>query len=188
LILVLVAVVVPVAVFLCAHYLFLRSMHLVSTNLSHTSGRVDGLALLVSVHAMVLLALALYVVAVAPLALASVPNSVSEAWPEIKGYFDREGYLVAHAVGKSFLIYGIVPLAVPLAALLPHGTGWGAFSITYVLLIIAVPLSSRAKVAATMKQLRGHLGSLIGMVRSRRESGAPQAAAPVKAGTKRTIK
>jgi hypothetical protein len=90
-----------------------------------------SLAVFLVAHLLILWALFMYVVSLAPLGIDVFPVSARKAISYVSEYLHEEGFVVAEAVGKAFALYGIIFIAVPVAALLPGGGGWGIFSLCY---------------------------------------------------------
>lgn len=133
--------VVPVVALLGGHIAVIEAMRLVGEHLATAEPHwgSSGLTFL-GVHVWLITGLALYVVAVAPMTLPISPMSIQDAFVLVRRHFDDEGYPAAEAVGKAFVMFGLVIVAVPIASLLP-GMRRGVFSLFYALLIVALVVS-----------------------------------------------
>jgi hypothetical protein len=131
------ALIAPTLSLLLGNLAFLHAMSFVSANLMGQGdiGLWASLLMVLIVHGLVLSALFLYVISVAPMGCDVVSVSIRTVPGHLKRYFAEHGFSAAQAAGKSFALYGIVFLAVPLASLLPGGAHWGVFSTCYTAII-----------------------------------------------------
>lgn len=147
-ILILLSLVFPTALITLAHFIFLWASQGIS---EYLSGKVesagDRIFLIVGVHCFTLVALCLYVVAVVALALEIMPVPVKQVLGMIKSFVFQTGFPAANAVGRSFSLFGILFIAIPIGSLLPGSHGFGAFSITYAGIVFgaAIYLASKSK-------------------------------------------
>jgi hypothetical protein len=124
--------VVPILTLIAGHHAIFCAMASISASISARSGSMWGsLAVFLVAHLLILWALFMYVVSLAPLGIDVFPVSARKAISYVSEYLHEEGFVVAEAVGKAFALYGIIFIAVPVAALLPGGGGWGIFSLCY---------------------------------------------------------
>ncbi len=130
LMLILVGLVFPVATMLIGHQCLRAAMRSVMEVVS-LSGESNQVGQFVIIHSFALLALSLYVVAVAPMSVEVVQEPPLAAIGRIAQSLREEGFPASNAVGRAFALYGVVFLAVPTANLLPGSKGFGFFSIVY---------------------------------------------------------
>jgi hypothetical protein len=105
----------------------------------------------ISVHTSAVAALSLYAAAPALIGMRwERGTSISRLISQTANGFSEFGKPVAVSVGRAFSMLGIIFIAAPIAALLPLGPHFGAFSIAYVaLMAIGIPyLRSHTRVRA----------------------------------------
>jgi hypothetical protein len=142
--LILFGLVLPLVAMVLGHFLIYRAMELVApitgdgTGYVHVARRFFEAVL---VHVAVLIALTSFVVSVAPIAIRVESPNIATIKDHIQRYLRSKGFEAAQAVGKAFVLYGLVILAVPVAALIPKGAGWGVFSTLYASLLFFLGVS-----------------------------------------------
>lgn len=134
-----VGLVLPTATLVLGHAAIFRALSRVGLYLADQDRWWLGTALtVILVHSLFLLGLALFVACVAPMAVRIQAISLGETIETLRVYFLEEGLPAAQAVGKAFVLFGLVIIAVPMAALLPGGASWGAFSALYAAIVLVL--------------------------------------------------
>lgn len=173
LVLILVGLVVPVLAFASGHAAVYLALSRVGRHLDlETATYFSGLTTVIIVHLLFIAGLALFVVGVGPMALPIEGNSIDGAMESVREHLRSEGFSAAQAVGKAFVLFGLVIIAVPIAALLPGGAGWGSFATCYtlVLTLFVVSYAVWDRLPEEEKQTRlGFLANLIKNVDSASE-------------------
>jgi len=158
------ALVVPTVLICLAHYTILKSAEAIAGYLSgEVAARTAKIVLLLTVHIYILAGMCLYLIAAVACALEIVRLPLRQVGKTVKGFIVHTGLPAGNAVGRSFSLYGILFLAVPIASILPGGPGIGLFSIVYgaILLLAAfIVVSLKVKSDATIKTLQLEVVSL----------------------------
>lgn len=93
-------------------------------------------AVFLAIHTFALTALSLYAVSAGPLLMRIEPGFLKLAAHAVLAYASHEVLLAANAIGRVFSLFGILFVALPVAALLPGSPRFGPFSITYSVIVI----------------------------------------------------
>lgn len=137
LVLILLGLLLPTLLLAVAHWAVLAAMSYVTIYLSPNGDTLGNTVLtLVMVHVLALVSMCLFITAPVPLTLEIMPTPIRKIPALIESFLEADGKPAANSVGRTFSLYGSLVLAVPLAALLPGGSSLGAFSFTYIFIIV----------------------------------------------------
>jgi hypothetical protein len=148
--LILLALIVPCILMIAAHSLVIMSgrflIGYVSEGASVSPGSTHGaieiltsipgqLTTFVAVNFSLIISLCVYIASVVPLGLEVFPIPFSRVPLAVQRYERLHGFPAANAIGRSYSLYGIIILAIPIATCLPGGGSFGVFSVSYIVLI-----------------------------------------------------
>lgn len=124
--------------FYLGHLLTLQSMHLIVTYTATAShGLFQDLVIFLVDNLLILLALTLYIFSVPPMGVRfRGENSWAMLGMSLYAELFSRGINTVTAVGQTFALFGIVPFAIPLTALLPGGPTFGFFHMAYLVIVI----------------------------------------------------
>lgn len=131
------ALVLPVAGMTTGHWCYWNVAGTVAEYLGEPRHYfLSSVAAFISVHAFALAALSLYAFSIGPLLLRIRPATPAQALGAILAYASRDILLTMNAVGRVFSLFGVLFIALPVAALLPGSLRFGPFSTAYSALVV----------------------------------------------------
>ena len=130
LILIILGLLLPTAAICAAHYAVFVADCLIRDYVLFTDHAMwGGLIAFLKIHGLILAALCLYCISVLFAAVEIEPVSIELVARKAKMYLINAGLPAMEAVGKSFALYGVLVLAIPVGLLIPGGTSFGLFSL-----------------------------------------------------------